>query len=137
MLPEPLPLLQKLLRHNITQVRKVIQPLLQRLERRALVRLDADVHLRLRGVRNRVPAELDVGAACIVSGALDIPLDWGMGGMAWGDGGVLLLHDDIPQGIPERVVFVCELERGSCVGGPRKLEAALVFLPLTATQFIL
>ena len=64
-LTHPAPLLGKPLTHNIAQIRQIIKALLQRLvrRRRALVRLNAHVHLRLRRMRDRVAAELDSRAA--------------------------------------------------------------------------
>lgn len=57
------------------------------------IRLYPQIHPGLAGVRNAVAAELDV----------------------W------VLHDNVAQGVAERVVFVVELEAGGVVGGAWEL----------------
>jgi hypothetical protein len=60
---ELIPRLSELLSNHITSLHEILQAFPQRIKRRhsrILPRLDAEIHLRFRGVRYRVAAELHV-----------------------------------------------------------------------------
>ena len=79
------------------------------------IALDANVHLRLGRVRNRVSAELDVGAMKIVSIYVYIYLCTCERSFQRGKQQRENSHDDVPKHVPQRVVLAVELETRSCV----------------------